>query len=207
MRTIGIVSAILLSFLFISFVQAATEYKANTTMNVTVNFLISVTPSANLTKGIQFGSLDPGISDTICTECYNSSSTEPNMTFISLNVDSTTNSNADFFHKANSDLTTGGAEEDIKIANVTNEANQTQLGTNINATTKSDGTVALTTSFVEIGGNALSPCDNIGHDGTGYCYFSFWLDVPSGHESGNYQTDYCFCAVKNNAGSGSCACA
>lgn len=197
---------LLLLVLPLSTVLAATEYKANTSMNVTVNFYISITPSSNLTKGIEFGGLDPGTSDNICTYCYSNPNSTANSTSLYLTVDSTTNSNVDFFHKSYSDLSTGGAEEDISIGNVTNEANQTQGGVNINSTATSDGSVELSTSFTEIGGSASSPCDSVGHDGNGNCYFSFWLDIPSGHDAGDFDTDYCFCGVQNGEGSGSCAC-
>lgn len=114
--------------------------------------------------------------------------------------DASSTSAVNMWHKASTHLTYGS--NTILIGNVTNHANQTSNGVNVNMTTADPSTsVPLTLSYAKIGGAAAAPCDNVPAGGS--CYIAYWLDVPAGIPSGVYETDYYYCA-NSTVGLASC---
>jgi len=208
--SIFLISAMLLILIaFIQFAQSASEYKANTTMNLTVRFYISIMPSQALSDGIQFSSVDPGTSNNFAindtTGDYQLNSTHYSTDYY-LTVDSSTNGLVDFYNKDDDGFINITSSIGFSIQNVTIEANKTATGTNLNYTKAIEpNNVKLTSFWTKIGGDVLAPCDAT--PGGQSCYILYFIDVPNGQLAGVYSTTYCFCAVQSGAGSSNCGCA
>lgn len=179
----------------------ATYQYGSTTMNATVGAWVSITPSATITAGIQFGGINPGTNNNMAIS-DTTGSPATNCTGYNITVDTSSNVKVDMFNDASDDLTYSG--NIIKIENVTLEANQTQCGINVNMTATTDGTIPLNTTYLIMGdiSTAGGPCKAV--EAGSRCYIAYWLDVPSSQVTGTYTTTYEYCGVQENTGFGSC---
>ncbi len=186
--------AVATSLLLIVIVKGAEYSSGNVVMNATVSHVISITPSAAISRGILFGSVTSGTDDNMaendttgCGGITAGNCTEYNLTAGSENTDTT-----DFYHYA-PDMNKQGSSPILLIGNVTHEANTTEGGINVNMTLITDGLGLMTTSWAQIGkGN----CTTVSAGGD--CYIAYWLDVPSGLASGTYNTSYYYCGNASN---------
>ncbi|MEK6925947.1 MAG: hypothetical protein AABW50_01570 [Nanoarchaeota archaeon] len=165
----------------------ATE--ATTTSNVTISTYFAVEMSANLTNGIQFGSISTlPAADQNATHNYDGVNTTPNGTGTSMwmNVSSDSNTNVSFCIKADALNTSGG--DVIGLANETYHN-----ATSTNSTLPMNGSqLGLTTSYVSAGPNIAVNSRN---------FYRFWLDVPAATASGTYDN---IVSLKGVAVGGAC---
>lgn len=168
----------------------ATE--TSTTSNVTIQKYFSIDMSANLSEGIQFGSVSTLPATNInATHNYDGVNTTVDAnganqgTSMWLNVSDDSNTNVDFCIKGDALNTSTGDE--IGLGNET-YANHTN--TNSTLPVLADD-VSLTTSYVGSGYNITIGGDN---------YMRFWLDVPAGTASGTYNNTVYFKGVQTEGG-------
>lgn len=152
----------------------------STVSNVSIQKYLSIDMSTNLSTGILFGSINPDTSDNNASHNYDGPDSNSSM-YVNVSADS--NTAIDFCIKSNDDLQTSGSEI-IGIGNETYADNVTI--TNATSPSLSDE-VSLTTGFVEAGTNI-----SIGSQS----YFRFWLDVPAGQASGDYNNTISFKGIE-----------
>jgi len=160
------------------FTGKATESGA--VSNVSISKYLSMSFSGNLSQGIYFGTVEelPALNIN-ATEDYTNLL---NGTMYYVNISSDSNSNMDICIKANEGLVNGALD-------VIGLGNQTYS----NSTTTNDTTpelgeeVSLTISYVKSGNNLLIGGEN---------YYRFWLDVPVGQPSGDYENTLSFKGVE-----------
>jgi len=148
------------------------------TSTVSIQNYISIARSANLTDGINFGSINTLPSwNTNATANYNSSN--QSMYFISVSTDS--NLGVDFCFKA---VTIMSTSTGIQLA----LGNYTWSNSTLNNWTHPvfPGTSVLTTSYVA-GAKNVPVGNNI--------YFRFWLNVTTGTSPGTYNNSVTFQGV------------
>lgn len=177
----------------------AANYATGTTkMEATVAATITgITPSAAVTAGIQFGTVDPNtfnndaINNTGCGAggsgtCYN------------FTIDPASNTNADIANAASGDLLKDGTgPQSIGIGNVTVAGNSTDPnGANLAPSSAQQ----LSTSFTTIAG--CSGSNSIAPGGT--CHTRYWLNVTLGQTAGYYNTTYCFCGIESGVDPSNC---
>ncbi|GAH23567.1 unnamed protein product [marine sediment metagenome] len=156
-----------------------------TVSNVTISKAFSIDMSANLSEGILFGSISPDSTNENATHNYDGASSGSSM-YINVSADS--NTAVDFCIKSNDDLKTS-AEDIIGIGNETYANNVTT--TDATSPALADET-SLTTAYVKAGTNIT-----IGNQS----YFRFWLDVPAGQASGDYNNTIYFKGIEIDASS------
>jgi hypothetical protein len=184
LRYLIIIGALLL---LVTLVKSAEEVQTSSLpINATVGQVISIKLSNALEQGIMFDRLQPGTNNNMA---LNDTTGTGNCTGYYIEVESSSTSSVNLWHKASGHLTSGSAT--ILIGNLTHEANKTSNGVNVNMSLTFDGSYPLTLEYAKIGGTP-APCDNTSVGGT--CYIAFWLDVPSGIPSGVYNTTYVYCA-------------
>ncbi|MCS7106021.1 MAG: hypothetical protein NZ942_01765 [Candidatus Aenigmarchaeota archaeon] len=178
------------TFLVLACVAKSQEaVSGSVTINATVGQAISISLSQELQAGIRFGQVSPGTNNN---KAIGNSGQSTNY---SIQVDSSSTSPVNFWHRAAGNLMSGN--NFIGLGNLTHEANTTSDGSNL---VGNDGQYQLTTTYTKIGGTP-GPCDNTPPNSN--CYLAFWLDVPLGIPSGVYSTTYYYCA---NATQGTASC-
>ncbi len=155
-----------------------------TTSNVTISSYLAIEMSPNLSSGIYFGSVDvlPAV-DINATENYNETN---NGTLYFINVSTDSNTAVDFCIMANSAMRTAALDE-IGLGNETYAfSNSTNNGTIPDILSQTSFTLSYVSAGtgVPVGGNI---------------YYRFWLDVPAGQATGDYNNSVLFKGV--NAGS------
>jgi hypothetical protein len=170
-------------------IKASDYASSSVVMNATVSNVVTVNVSSAIQRGILFGSLAANTNDNIA---QNDSTGSGNVTEYWIGSDPSTTGNLNLWHYA-VNMDKGGVTTDvILIGNVTNHANKTSNGVNVNMTEwKASTSVALTASWTKIGGSTAAPCDSL-TAGT-VCYTAYWLDVPSNIAGGTYNTTYNYC--------------
>lgn len=158
----------------------------STVSNVTISKYLSITLSTNLNDGILFGSLNPDTENSNATHNYDGASDASSM-FVNVSTD--TNTVVDLCIKANTNLTSSGSDM-IALGNETYANNVT--ATDIDSPSLVNETT-LTIDYVKSGTGIP-----IGSQG----YFRFWLDVPTGQASGDYNNTVSFKGVELDAACG-----
>lgn len=153
----------------------------STVSNVTISKSLSIDLSTNLSEGILFGSKPPGSTNVNATHNYDGASSGSSM-YVNVSVDS--NTAVDFCIKSNDDLRTSGADI-IGIGNETYANNVTT--TDADNPSLSDKVSLNKTDYVKAGNNI-----SIGSQS----YFRFWLDVPAGQASGDYNNTVSFKGIE-----------
>jgi hypothetical protein len=182
----------------VNFTSSNSNVAENSTTNATVKITsaapgnwVGINLSTALQRGIFFGSRSVNTTDIMA---QNDSTGTGNVTEYWIGNDPSSSGNVTLWHYA-ADMTRGSVTTDkILIGNVTNHANQTANGVNVNMTQwKTSTSVALTTSWTRIGNvtGQTAPCDNLQNGSV--CYVAYWLDVPSGISGGTYNTTYKYC--------------
>jgi len=180
--------ALLVVFFGVSYSGYSAEQETGTTtLNVTIRGWVSISATTCITNGISFNESDQGTdgNNATCNSGYwLYSGTGYNIT---INSESTVNIN--FTHASNrSNLTTG--TYNIDIGNVTynsNSTNSTGAPTGNDLWDNSTAT-ALSTSWIQ-----MEDCDNNDKTNKPNCWVTYFLNVPSGQEPGDYETGYCWC--------------
>jgi hypothetical protein len=187
-----------ISINFTSSYSSVTENKTNDAFVclggscVQGNF-VGLNLSVALQRGILFGSRSVNTTD-IMAQNDSTSLTNINCTEYWIGSDPSTTGNITLWHYALNLSLGESATNVIGIGNVTNHANQTANGVNVNMTNwQASTSVALTTSWTRIGNvtGQTAPCDNLNNGSV--CYVAYWLDVPSGIPGGTYNTTYKYC--------------
>jgi hypothetical protein len=156
---------------------------SETTSNVTVNKYLSITFSSNLSGGIFFGLISslPTINQN-ATHNYDKNFPTQNQTDYYVNISTDSNTNVDLCIKADGNLV-NLANDILKLGNET-YANSTI--TNSSVPSISDE-ISLTTSYIKSGENIAVGEAN---------YYRFWLDVPIGQQSGDYNNTINFKGIQ-----------
>ena len=157
----------------------------STVSNVTIQKYLSIDLSTNLSEGILFGSINPDSTNANATHNYDGTSSGSSMY---VNVSDDSNTAVDFCIKSNDDLKTSGADI-IGIANETYADNVTT--TDADNPSLSNEVSLNKTDYIEAGTNI-----SIGNQS----YFRFWLDVPSGQASGDYNNTITFKGIETGTG-------
>lgn len=156
---------------------------SETISNVTVNKYLSITFSSNLSEGISFGTISslPAVNQN-ATHNYDRDFPTQNQTSYFVNVSTDSNTNVDFCIKADGNLI-NLANDILKLGNET-YANSTTTNSSF---PPASNEVSLTTFYAKSGENIL-----IG----GINYYRFWLDVPIGQQSGDYNNTITFKGIQ-----------
>ena len=157
----------------------------STVSNVTISKYLSIDLSTNLSEGILFGSKSPNTQNNNATHNDDGASSGSSM-YVNVSADS--NTAVDFCIKSNDDLKTSGADI-IGIANETYANNVTE--TNDTSPYLADEVSLNKTNYIEAGTNI-----SIGNQS----YFRFWLDIPSGQASGDYNNTITFKGIETATG-------
>jgi hypothetical protein len=154
--------------------------ESSTTSNVTIVKFLSIDFSGNMSSGIMYGSVGslPAV-DINASGNYNGASSASTY-FINVSTDS--NVAVDFCIKANSHLSTGQY-----IIGLGNETYQNSSMSNLTSPGPSTSSSMLTTSYSKAS-------DRTGQGNV--TYYRFWLDVPSGVASGDYNNTVSFKGVE-----------
>lgn len=153
-----------------------------TVSNVTISKAFSIDMSTNLSEGILFGgSVTPDSTDVNASHNYDGVSSGSSMY---INVSEDSNTAVDFCIRSNDDLKTS-AEDIIGIGNESYANNVTT--TDADSPSLSDEVPLSKTAYVKAGNNI-----SIGSQS----YFRFWLDVPAGQASGDYNNTISFKGVE-----------
>jgi hypothetical protein len=189
--TFLITSALATFLLLIAMIRALDYATSSVVMNGTVSNVVTVNVSSALQKGILFGSLTANTNDNMAQN-DSTSTTQVNCTDYWIGTDPSATGSINLWHKA-ANMNRGGVTTDmIGIGNVTNHANKTANGVNVNMTEwRASTSTALTATWAKIGGASAVPCDSLA-TGT-VCYTAYWLDVPSSIPGGTYNTTYNYC--------------
>jgi len=173
---LSIASLLALAMSFSS-VIAPTSETGTTSMNITVNVFIDITPSTGLTQGIIFDTSDP---NTIVA-ARNNTNCASSGTCYNVTIDSATNSNIDLFDKINATFTaiTVNVSASVTSSSASFAANQT-----------------LTNGYVSPTG-----CTNIA--AAANCWLRYFADIGAA-ASGTQTRTYSYCGVQTGAGSGAC---
>ncbi len=176
---------LLVSIIMIGMKPTGYATTGSTTSNVTISTYFAIDMSINLSDGIYFGNVSslPAINQN-ATHNYDNGSLGTTM-FMNVSTDS--NTNVDFCIDANDNLKSSGGDQ-IVIGNES-YANATTTNSSHPVLVSE---VALTTGYVMAGPN-ISAGSNI--------YYRFWLDVPTGIPSGNYNNTINFKGISTG---GSC---
>jgi len=187
------------SFLLIALAKAAEYSSGSVVMNATIGYTIAITPSSALSRGVLFGSVTGNTNNNMA---QNDTTGSGNVTQYNLTADSANTDTTEFWHYA-TDMDNEGGSLEIKIGNVTHEANKTtpDPSSNVNMTNTVEhkfGQIAMTTSWATIGNGNCSAVTAGGN-----CYIAYWLDIPLGTTSATYNATYYYCG---NATNGDTAC-
>ena len=185
-----LVTIVLVTFLSLITMIRAADYASNSVeMNGTVSNVVQVNISSAVQRGIQFGTLTANTNDNMAE---NDTTGTGNCTEYWVGSDTSTTGTLDLWHYA-TNMDRGGVTSDyIGIGNVTNHANKSANGANVNMTEwQVSASVALTSSWVKIGGATDDPCNDLAIGSV--CHTAYWLDVPSTLVGGTYNTTYNYC--------------
>lgn len=178
-----------LALLFFENISAITGHAtdAQTTSNVTIMKYLSIQMSPELQSGIKFEDIITlPTTDDNATENY---AGVGNSSLYYIQVSNDSNTAVDFCVMANSGMMNEGGDV-IGLGNETYHAiNTTSDATNPDITLQ----VPMTTSYVRAVNNT-----GIG----GEAYFRFWLDVPAGQSTGQYNNTFLVRGI--NMGQASC---
>jgi len=155
-----------------------------TTSNVTIEKFLSIDLSDNLSRGITFGSVDTLPATDVNATGNNDSGDLNTSMFVNVSLDS--NTNIDICISGNTHLTTSGGDI-IGLGNET-YANSTNISLNEPALANQ---VPLTTVATESGANIPPGSAN---------YYRFWLDIPAGTPSGDYNNTITFQGIETGTG-------
>jgi len=154
-----------------------------TISNVTISKYLSITMSGNLSRGIFFGTVNALPAVNINASGNNNSvATGGNSSFL-VNVSTDSNTNVDFCIKADSNLI------DSAGGNTLHMGNESYSNSTINNETMPEvgQEIKFTDSYVKAGVNV-----SIGN----VTYYRFYLDIPTGTPSGNYNNTISFEGVQ-----------
>jgi len=152
-----------------------------TVSNVSIQYFLSIELCTNLSEGIIFGEVTtlPAI-DLNGSHNYDGGADNINSTYC-INVSGDSNTAVDFCIKANWDMN-NSADDKVLLGNET-WSNFTT--TNYTAPALVDA-VALTTGYVDAGSGIAKETEN---------YYRFWLGIPVGQQSGDYENTIYFKGV------------
>ncbi len=176
----------LLAIFIVLFIRGAPSTghatESSTSSNVTITKYLSIALSANLSNGIEFGSIDtlPAV-DVNATDNSNGGS---NASSLYINVSTDSNTAVDFCIKANSDLLDSSSGAVIGLTN------ETYLNSSNSSSTlpgPSTSGVVLTTTYVKA--SAPTGRGNV-------TFYRLWLDVPAAIASGSYNNSIYFKGVE-----------
>lgn len=153
----------------------------STVSNVTIEKYLSIDLSSNLSEGILFGGINPDSPDNNASHNYDGPGSNSSM-YVNVSADS--NTAVDFCIKSNDDLTTSGSEI-IGIGNETYADNVTT--TNATSPFLENEVLLNKTDYIEAGTNISEGSQS---------YFRFWLDVPAGQASGDYNNTISFKGIE-----------
>ena len=139
--------------------------------NVSIREFFAISTSANLSDGIEFGTVDPGTSNINATDNYNSGGLT--QTSMSIDVSSDSNVPIDFCIRANANISTGTGPE-ISLVNYTFTSDKLNTFT---IPESSEFSIDITTTFQKETTNVRRGESN---------FYRFYLDVPIGQEAGTY---------------------
>ena len=163
---------------------------STTTANVTISVFFAIDMSTNLSIGIEFGNLStlPATNENASHNYDGDNSTVGgDGTSFHVNVSSDSNTAVDFCIKADDDMKTSGGD----VLTAGNESWNNNTDNNFSLPSLASET-ALTLSYVQAGASvAIGGTNN----------YRFWLDVPAGQASGNYNNTVSF---KGVSAGGSC---
>ncbi len=165
-------------------VLAATSDEETTVSNVTIQQYVAISMNTNLSLGILFGTVDPGILENNASHNYDDE-TQTNTTMW-LSIDTDSNINVDFCIKDDAALTKGG--DTIPNTNYTYVGNNTINGNTMNDVTSS---VNITTVYSNFGDDNLAPGNKT--------YMQFWLDIPVAQTPGLYVNNVNFKGIVTGA--------
>ena len=157
----------------------ATE--GSTTSNVSIQYYLSIALCENLSQGIAFGEVYT-LPSTNLNGSHNYDGNFPdNESTYCVNVSTDSNTNVDFCIKADWDLN-NSANDKILLGN---ETWSNYTSTNNTHPVLGDD-VALTTSYQDAGYDITIGSEN---------WYRFWLDIPAGQPSGDYNNTVWFKGV------------
>ena len=149
--------------------------------NVSIREFFAISTSTNLSDGIEFGSVDPGIDNINATDNYNEGlGTQSSM---SIEISSDSNVRVDFCIRANVDLSTGSGPF-IPLENYTFSSDTSNT---ILLPETPDLSTTLTTTFQKETINVGSAESN---------FYRFYLDIPLAQEAGTYNNSVLIRAVR-----------
>lgn len=189
-----------LAFLSIASMVMGTTYSggnyanASTTLNLTIQKFIAITPSDSLISGIQFG----GVNVSANTSAYNNTNGPSGTTLYNFSVDPSSSTAVDFYNRINQTITG---------VNINQQSNNQSSNPSANFWSLNK---TLTTSWA-IMGNTTSPftgnysCYNVNNT-NGWCFQQYFADVGSAASVGYTEKKFEFCANGTAAigNSGSC---
>lgn len=171
-----------LGLLFFANASAITGYatEAVTTSNVTIQKYLAIDPSTDLETGIVFEEiLALPITNNNATNNYDGPS---NATKYYINVSTDSNTQVDFCILANAGLTTDSAD----VIGLGNETYVTNVTTSNMTIPDVSNEISMTTGYIEAA--TAVPVGNTS-------YWRFFLDVPVGQASGDYNNSVSFKGV------------
>jgi hypothetical protein len=160
----------------------------STISNVTISKYLAIDLSTNLSAGITFGNVTSLPATDINASHNYDAGAGVNGTTMFVNISDDSNVAVDICINANTDLTDSVSGEIIAIGNES-YSNSTSTNATLPPT---GGETSLTTSYVWAGNESQG----------NQVYFRFWLDIPAGATSGDYNNTIGFKGVEQNSGAG-----
>jgi len=157
--------------------------ESSTPSNVTVQKSLAIDFSTNLSDGILFGTIHV-LPATNINASHNYDNIDNGSSFYAI-VSEDSNVNVDFCIRANGNLTSS----DLDVLGLGNETYSFYNSTNMTHPDL-DLETPLTTSYVKSGEDI-----EIGENN----YYRFWLSIPSGQPSGDYNNTLSFKAIESGA--------
>lgn len=166
--------------IFQNFVITGKVAEYSTPSNVSINKYLSISFSQNLSEGIIFGNIYslPAINQN-ASHNYDGGS---NVSSMYINVSSDGNTNVDFCILANAPLTNPA----LDVIGLGNETYSNSSSSSLALPALSNET-SLTLSYIKSGNNISTGGAN---------YYRFWLDVPIGQPSGDYNNTISFKGIQ-----------
>lgn len=173
--SIFVISALVLSYLFLPLAMGGTSETKTATSNLTVNTYVSISLTTALSDGITFGALEPATNDNNATSC------DAGLCNVSISADTNVVCHVKMKVDDELSLSTDGATE---IAN-------TGYTWNVNATE---------TDLPDVTGSFAVEKDyddtNLVMDAAGKgqaTFWNAWIDIPSAQTAGVYNNTISFC--------------
>ncbi|MCR4327787.1 MAG: hypothetical protein NUV46_04375 [Nanoarchaeota archaeon] len=171
-----VVGASLFLFFFQSFSITGNATEGSTTSNVTISKFLAINMGANLSEGIQFGTVALLPAQNV-NASHDYDGAGSNTTY-SIEVHNDSNTAVDFCIKANAGLTSSG----LDVIGIDNESYSSFSHTNSTYPLLSNES-SMTTDYIKAVGS-ITPGD--------FSYWRFWLDVPAAQPSGDYNNSVLF---------------